>query len=202
MSSARKFGERRALDAYLTPTHLAEALVSLLPIQATDSVWEPHAGGGAFAEALRRRSADVFTSDVDPLVQGVDEHGDFLEMTRFPVDWVVGNPPFARPETRDGKPTGRLSEKTGKLIMEPAAQLHVEHALEQSRHVAFLMRLAMLESSSRVPFWKDVRLRKVWVLSQRPSFTGGKTDSTAYGFFWFDNKHFGTPSIDWLWSWR
>ena len=43
--------------------------------------------------------------------------------------------------------------------------------------------------------------RKVWVLAERPSFTGGSTDSAAYGWFWWDLEHQGPTELGVL-SWR
>lgn len=75
-------------------------------------------------------------------------------------DWIVGNPPF-----------------TG-------AEAHVRMALrEASVGVAFLLRLAFLESAARIPFWREHPAADVHVLSRRPSFTGSGTDSAAYGWF-------------------
>ena len=35
----------------------------------------------------------------------------------------------------------------------------------------------------RAPFWREHPAAEVRVFSERPSFTGGKTDSCAYGLF-------------------
>lgn len=208
MSSTRQHGDRRPLDAYYTPADLAHELVRLLPIAPGECVWEPHAGQGAFVEALVQSPAGVvYRSDiVDRGAVRLDHVGDFLQCPAIPAsgdwspDWIVGNPPFSRPETRNGSPTGRRNKK-GRLIMEPAASLHIEHALQTTgRHVAFLLRLAMLESKRRVPMWKRWPLRKVWVLPRRPSFTDGGTDSCPYGWFWFDKEHTGSRELGWTWE--
>jgi len=176
-------GTRRASDAYYTPDDLADVLVGLLPIESEDDVLEPHCGGGSFVRALLRRTRYVGAFDVDPAAAGlaatVSEVCDFLTATLAQqAQWIVGNPPFGD------------------------AEAHVRHAIDLSaRHVAFLLRLAFLESSERVAFWADHPCRKVWVLSQRPSFTGGQTDSCAYGFFWWDSAHTGATSLEVV-SWR
>lgn len=185
MSRALALAERRKLDAYYTPDDLAEALVQRLPIGWHDVVLEPSVGGGAFARALKRGACRrVVGIDVDDQADGLLDcdlaHvGDFLEQ-RFAgrVEWVVGNPPY-----RD-------------------AEAHVRRALEVTMgSVAFLLRLGFLESSKRADLWACTPLRKVWVLQERPSFTGGGTDSAAYGFFWWDLSHRGPAEVDWL-SWR
>lgn len=182
MSRALAVAERRPLDAYYTPDALAEALVGLLPIEPTDTVLEPHAGGGAFVRALRPRCARVLACDVNPDAEGLAladsaYRGDFLSCG-IGGRWTVGNPPFR------------------------GFEAHVEHALSLSRHVAFLLRLAVMESQGRAPLWRRWPLRKVWVLAERPSFTNGGTDSAAYGFFWWDRHHDGAAEIVPGWSWK
>ncbi|MCP4852340.1 MAG: hypothetical protein GY900_11480 [Actinomycetia bacterium] len=186
MSSAPK-GERRALDAYYTPDDLARVLVEQLPIGPADYVLEPNVGGGAFARACGVRPGPVVVGvDIDPNAAGfADCHAfechDFLD-TPAPkpdLNWVIGNPPFS------------------------LAREHVEHALTLAPNVAFLLRLAFLESADRLPFWQGDGscLRKVWVLAERPSFTGGATDSAAYGFFWWSRHWQGASEIEVL-SWK
>jgi hypothetical protein len=180
VSRALALAERIPLDAYYTPDALAVALVGLLPIEPTDTVLEPHAGGGAFVRALLPRCSRVLACDVNPDAAGLAlahsaHYGDFLTCG-IGGRWIVGNPPFR------------------------GFEAHVDHALTLSRHVAFLMRLSVTESAGRVPMWQRWPLRKVWVLAERPSFTDGGTDSAAYGWFWFDTHHDGPAEIVPGWS--
>lgn len=46
-----------------------------------------------------------------------------------------------------------------------------------------LLRLAFLESKKRCDFWQKHPVSKLYVLSERPSFTGAGTDATAYAWF-------------------
>lgn len=46
-----------------------------------------------------------------------------------------------------------------------------------------LLRTAFLESKKRYNFWQKHLLNKLYVLSQRPSFTGKGTDATSYAWF-------------------
>lgn len=160
---------RRANDAYYTPDALAEKLVSLLPLRDRPIVCEPHAGGGAFLRSIERRTPYTVAMDIDPecpvlrtVTHAIQQ--DFLLATfeqPRPFNWVIGNPPFED------------------------AEKHVRHALWLARDgVAFLLRLAFLESATREPFWREHPCSDIYVLSRRPCFTGdGKTDSCAYGFF-------------------
>ncbi len=189
MSATNRGGNRDRLDRYYTPDDLAETLVSLLTIRAGECALEPSAGGGAFARALIDRGCRVCVVDVDPGAPAFDQKGiasaicgDYLAFTDFPpgaeiYDWVIGNPPYG------------------------AAEAHVRASLKHARNVAFLLRLGFLESAKRIPFWKQWKPRKVWVLAERPSFTGGGTDATAYGFFWWDAAYYGETTLDVI-SWR
>lgn len=186
---------RRTNDAYFTAPALAEHLVSRL--QRDDwwrggSVLEPSAGRGAFVRAVRRLSPVpelVHANDMDPIrVQELREtveadvltQQDFLALPEAHFDLVIGNPPYAM------------------------AQKHTEKALAmRSRFgiVAFLLRLGFLESQERMPFWAEHPPSKVFVLSERPSFTGGGTDNSAYGFFLWAPWHRGPTELEVI-SWR
>lgn len=167
MSRALATVERRPLDAYYTPDDLAHFLVGLLPLDAGPIV-EPSVGGGAFVRAIRAHAhlpTYVIGFDVDEDAAGLALCNagvamDYLDWLGD-VEWTVGNPPYRH------------------------AEAHARHALTTSRNVAFLLRLGFLESAKRYPFWQEHPARKVWVLAERPSFTGGGTDSAAYGFFWW-----------------
>ena len=184
MSSTNRGAERRENDAYYTPDDLAAKLVGLLPIGETDSVLEPHVGGGAFLRALEGGPFRGFTMacDADHTAPGLtlaDERkiGDFLTCS-WEADWIIGNPPF-----------------TG-------FEAHLDKALTLAPNVAFLLRLAAMESTKRIEPWTRWPLRKVWVLAERPSFTGGKTDSCAYGWFWFERGFGGPAEVMPGWSWK
>jgi len=174
---------RRALDAYYTPDELALKLVERVLLWGT--VLEPHVGGGAFARAIRSEGArHLIGVDVNPEAPGlamVDQPivGDFLDLPIVDgVDWIVGNPPYA------------------------GFERHLDRALATAPNVAMLLRLSVLESASRVSSWQRWPLQSVTVLAQRPSFTGGGTDSAAYGWFVFRRGWHKLPVIVPAWSWR
>lgn len=169
MSATNRGATRRDGDAYYTPDALAEALVAMLPINRRDLCVEPHVGGGAFARALHRRGASVIGVDIDPDASGfewcAETHRacDWLSFPKDtgPIDWVIGNPPFRN--------FGAHADKA--LSLEP------------SLGVAFLLRLAVLESAKRADWWRTRMPSYLYPIAKRPSFTGGSTDSCAYGWF-------------------
>lgn len=180
---------RDHLDRYYTPPALAEALVDLLPIQQTDRVLEPSAGGGAFVRAALQATPDVVALDIDPRSPGRHTPGasgilcDFLRYNPPEAqrpDWIIGNPPYQDAED------------------------HVRHALRVTRgRVAFLLRLAFLESARRYHLWQEQQLRELFVLAERPSFSGdGSTDSAAYALFVWDVRRISPSAALRVVSWK
>lgn len=176
-------------DRYFTPDPLALTLVRAL---AQDfqfqpaTILEPSAGGGAFVRAVRRQWPGSFirANDIQPshiAESDVNVCGDFVGLDGPGQDLIIGNPPFSH------------------------AEAHARHALSLRKRggvVAFLLRLAFAESKGRVPFWQEHRPARVYVLSERPSFTGGGTDSAAYGFFVWQEGWSGPTEMSWIHSWK
>ncbi len=172
MSATGRGGPRDRLDRYYTPRDLADALVAQLDLADIGTmVLEPSVGAGAFADAIHARAPEAMITgvDIDPGAPGLMRchrpvTGDFLDLPSPLGGWdlAIGNPPYRH------------------------ALDHVVHALHMAHRVAFLLRLGFLESKSRATFWKQWPATHIWALSERPSFTGGGTDATAYGFFLWD----------------
>lgn len=166
--TAEKPHVRDVLDRYYTPDVLAVACVRALDLRPEPSlVLEPSLGGGAFARAVRARwpKALIQGVDIDPDAPG-REHADHLWTGDFRdhpfgsgFSLVIGNPPY-----RD-------------------AEAHVEAALALAPEVAMLLRLGLLAGQKRSAFWRAHPPAVVHVLSRRPSFTGGGTDASEYGWF-------------------
>lgn len=196
MSATHTPSRPGALDAFYTPDEVASACVDTLGGALRGmTVLEPHAGGGAFVRAAMAAGADpVWAMDINPqapaLAPGACPNrmcGDYLR--EAPIgpdgawggpgpDWIIGNPPFNE------------------------AEAHVRRALGLARYgVGFLLRLAFLEEAKRRDFWREHRPSEVHVLVSRPSFTGGGTDSAAYGWFIWRLGVTHEPILRWL-DWR
>lgn len=177
---------RIPLDAYYSSDDVAALCVSTLDLSGATRIVEPSVGGGAFVRAIRTVWPGwVYGVDINHDAPGLDlcpsqmrgwdfldvgKSGDFLDLPNG-ADWVIGNPPYSH------------------------AEPHVRHALTLAPRCAFLLRLAFLESTKRVAFWRDHQPARVYVLAQRPSFTGGGTDSAAYGWFVWDADHKGATEL-------
>ena len=92
--------------------------------------------------------------------------GDCLNYNTY-YDVVITNPPYS------------------------IAEEIITHYLEvvKPRETIMLLRLAFLESKKRYEFWQKHPVNKLYILSQRPSFTGKGTDATAYGWFVWDGTN-------------
>ncbi len=186
MSRALIAAERAELDAYATPLPLARAICQYLRRTAAgdqpDEIMEPSAGQGPFVVAARETwpEAHVTAVDIDPAcrapLKAAGAHVVLVE------EWVGLARKLALHQVKKS-PATRL------VIGNPPyreAQEHIEAAVgwvREGDRVAFLLRLAFLESSRRLAFWRAYTPALVAPIVPRPSFTGGGTDATAYGLF-------------------
>jgi hypothetical protein len=185
LSSALARSDRLPNDAYFTPDAVALACVKATATPTPRFVLEPSVGGGAFARAAKEvwGPCEVTGVDIDPDAPGLAECDYWFKCSflnwrlRFiQPHWVIGNPPFSD------------------------AEAHIRHALSFNPvyGAAFLLRLAFLETQKRRAFWDEHRPAEVHVLRRRPSFTGGATDSCAYGWFVWRTGHVGPTTLGWI----
>ena len=194
MSSTNRGTVREKNDRYLTPAWCVDRLFenhnfrhSLGDIRA---ILEPCAGSGDIALAVEKHLPNRAWSlcDLDEAnhydlqVAGNQESSscicDFLEMSpeyeRPVYDLIVTNPPF-------------------KLAME-----FVKQSFKEARSVAMLLRLNWLASASRQE-WMRMHTPDVYVLPNRPDFTGSGGDATEYCWAcWHDTSAYrstGTVEI-------
>jgi hypothetical protein len=137
--------DERGLDAYFSPP---EAVASLLALEAATlprSLWEPAAGDGAIARPLQAAGYRVVASDIVDYGWGDCETGvDYLKAAARPgVEGIVTNPPY------------RL-----------AVQFAIK-ALRETGYVALLLRTNFLESTERLPFFRQSPPARIWISSRR-----------------------------------
>ena len=173
MSSTNRGAARRKDDAYYTPDWCVRRLMEVWNPYG-DRWLEPSAGAGNIIRAAKpfTQGAHWTAVELDPEVVAwlgpladVLLVGDFLDMAPGmarsslpPYDVVIGNPPYS-------------------LAME-----FVQACLQLGEHVALLLRLNFVGSAKRSDFLRR-QMPDIYVLPNRPSFTGGKTDSIEYAWF-------------------
>jgi hypothetical protein len=85
-------------DHYPTPQWVVEALAAHVDLTGL-TIWEPAAGNGRMAEALKQAgAARVYCSDVASYGYPLDAIADFLGCAESPLrcDMIVTNPPFGQ----------------------------------------------------------------------------------------------------------
>jgi hypothetical protein len=174
--TTKRTADKKGADFYPTPEWATELFLE--KIKFTGDILEPACGNGSMSKVLEKYGYDVTSQDLHN--RGYGEAGvDFLQ-TDKKFDNIVTNPPYNM-----------------------AAEF-LEKALDiANKKVAFLLRLAFLEGSTRYHniFSKNPP-NEVFVYSDRITFypdglkTGG-SGTTAYAWFVWEKENRETK-INWL----
>lgn len=177
MSATGRGAVRAANDFYETPRTAIEAF--LPHVSRTESWLDAGCGNGAIGLVLQAHGLTIQGVELDDERASVARTrglhtttGDFLSQ-KWLVGGVIMNPPFS------------------------FAEDFVRHALAcvgANGRVYALLRLAFLEGQKRASFHREFAC-DVFVLSRRPSFTRGGTDSAAYAWFAWGLGHGGRLRI-------
>ena len=184
-------------DRYYTPPWVTRQFTDIVLPDICGStlprhILEPSAGGGAFVGPLRKATSHVIWDDdlskdgrtiihavdLDPLAgpwPDADESyvkTDFLSYhSDVDYDLTAGNPPF-----------------------EPAIRF-VQHALELSEIVSFLLRIGFIASKERRQWLRANPPRHLHMLAHRPAFLRkGGSDSCDYAFLTWERWHTSTTT--------
>lgn len=174
MSATNRGTARRPADFYETPAKAVKVLLEHHRLRGP--ILEPCAGSGAIVRAIREyyssrprlhiTAIEIREEERSTLQQFAEVHiADFRDWA--PNRWyrtIITNPPYS------------LAEE----VLERALLV-----ADNRTEILLLLRLAFLESRKRRDAWQRWPLQRIYVLSERPSFTGGGTDATAYGWFLF-----------------
>jgi len=179
MSSTNRGSIRSLADEYPTPQWCVERLLEAVTLP--NGQWlEPCAGSGEIIKVISRQNikARWTAIEISPeysktLVEVVGQEGDvvitdFLQMPCsdiFKVDVAITNPPYSR-------------------VMD-----FVTKSMQLADWVIMLLRLNFLGSLKRAKFFHR-HMPDVYVLPNRPSFTGEGTDSTEYAWFVWPPENF------------
>ena len=172
MSATNRGAVRRESDFYKTPYDAVEKVLDALGGFYGNEFLECCAGDGVIVRALRRNFEEINISAIEIREE---EKSRLLHAGADAVDIA---------DFRQWKPDGKIDV----IITNPPysiAQEIIEHCFEiaPKAEVIMLLRLAFLESKKRKSFWDKRPVTQLYVLSERPSFTGKGTDATAYAWF-------------------
>ena len=148
------------------------------------NIWECACGSGDMSFVLEDNGYDVLSSDAND--HGYGNRVDFLT-SKFKADNIVTNPPYL------------------------LAEEFVHQALKLAKNkVAFLVRLAFLEGSTRYnEIYSEFPPARIWIFSSRLTFykkkkgelkakRGKNGGTTAYAWLIWDRDHEGPTETYWL----
>ena len=183
MSSTNRGNARNHADFYATPHWVVHRLLERLTLPG--GTWlEPGAGEGNIIRAVHRPdvrwTALELRAECRPQLETLEPRPEVVITDKFvkkladdqkPLcgrrfDVALGNPPFS-------------------LALE-----FVQESLELADTVVMLLRLNFLGSSKRAEFMRG-HTPDVYVLPNRPSFTGKGTDSIEYAWFVWRHRDAG-----------
>jgi len=188
-NKAGEVAARRPHEFYPTPPDALAALEPWIPdLYRGGRVVEPAAGDGAVVAwvAQHCEPEDLVAVDIEmtharraALIEaGATStiRGDWMDPELdLRARLLITNPPYSR------------------------AQDFIDWSLrrcEVGGAVVMLLRLGFLASLKRRQWWGGVPLARVGVLSRRPRFVNGSSDSADYGWFMWRPRHTGPISLE------
>lgn len=183
MSATGRGAARAAYDTYSTPPYCLLRLLEKLPLPG--GKWlEPCAGDGRLVEITAQLRSDVeFTvCEIRPECQPT------LESLPFTEKVIIGDFLSLDP--------ANFGEKFAVCITNPPYSLameFIEKGLQLADTVVMLLRLNFMASKGRAAFFHRYP-PDVYVLPNRPSFTGKGTDATDYCWMVFRANNEGCPT--------
>jgi len=177
MSSTGRGAVRQEFDNYPTPAWCVERFLEAVELPG-DCWLEPCAGDGAIVDAVKkyRRENTLYAPEI--LWVAGDIREEVLVNLRATAhyantwDWLDIN-------------YDSLNDQYDVLITNPPynqAEKFVRKGLGVAKNVVMLLRLNFMGSENRADFLRTTQ-PDVYVLPNRPSFTGKGTDSTEYAWF-------------------
>lgn len=172
MSATNRGTKRNKQDFYETPIKTIKLFLNNYQIQG-NNILEPCAGNGNISKTIKQYYPSCRLDQVEIREEeknNLQPYGNiyienFLNwQPKKYYDCIITNPPYS------------------------LAKEFIEKSLIIANEVIMLLRLAFLESKKRYEFWQKYPVNELYILSQRPSFTGNGTDATAYAWFVWNKK--------------
>jgi hypothetical protein len=156
------------------------ALLERLPIEPTDTAWDPGAGLGHMALAMREYFGTVYESDIEAYGRAHEIH-DFTQPHDRVVDFIIMNPPF------------KLAEE------------FIHLGLQRSRKACcVLVRSTFTEGQRRyASLFSKTPPKAILQFSERVPMLSGRLDrnassATSYCWLIFSKGETVTPSYFWI----
>lgn len=172
MSSTNRGTIRQVNDHYDTPAYTIQSLLDNHMI--VYPVLEPCAGNLAIANMLKTDM--VYTNDINPDSPAATK----LDYLQYNENWdckyrtIITNPPF-------------------NIALDIIKKAMVD--VVDNGEVIMLLRLNFLGSQKRHDFWQEYPPKIIYVLSKRPKFINGKSDSVEYGWFVWQKGYTGDTKL-------
>ena len=169
---------QRLHGIYYTPPLAAQVMARWVIRSHDDRVLEPCFGSGVFLEALQQmpegKSAQIHGVEIMDLAYGASiglglidadyaTKRDFLDVTPFPVDAVIGNPPYVRLRSLPAAQEERASKTTEEVLGTPmdaagsvwmAFVLHATRFLALGGRFAFVLPYEVTHVRYAKPLWR------------------------------------------------
>ncbi len=177
MSATNRGAVRSKNDFYETPQDCILNFLKHHPLDPNAVILDPCVGTGAFPKAIRMAgyTNQIDTIEIDSNSKVIPETSnhyckDFLQFeSPYEYDVIFSNPPYSLAEEFIRKAFTLVNNEKFEII--------------------FLLRLNFLESKKRHDFWQEYMVNDLYILSNRPSFTGQGTDATAYAYYVFNGTN-------------
>lgn len=204
MSSTNRGAVRNEADFYKTPEGSTKGFLDEFELRGKNFL-ECCAGDGAISKVLKDYYPDCDLMQVEIREEekdGLEKYGK-VEIDDFrywypggeieipcssKIDTIISNPPFSTAFADYDLKTGNVKDDG-----------IIEHCFEianDDTEIIMLLRLNVLGSQKRKWFWDKHPVTQIYVLRQRPSFTGHGTDSIEYAWFVWSNRR--EPGIFWI----
>lgn len=167
--------KRRKGDFYETPAYAIDAIIPHLPLDVATLLVDAGSGSGAISAGVAARYPNLE-------IMGVEKNEELVAQARARGLYAAE---FHVDDFEKWSPNVRAPEV---VIMNPPYSRAIEFVdralrlVKRGGHVVALLRLGFLASKRRREFLKK-HMPDVYVLTKRPSFTGGGTDACDYAWF-------------------
>lgn len=175
ISATNRGSKRVESDFYATPISVVNKFLEHHKLQ-NGAILECTAGNGNIVEAIYKKG-------YRNLITSVEIRNEYENLKRYSNEIYIDDFLIWQPKVEYKTIISNPPYSLAKEIIEKCFEL-----ANINTEIIMLLRLAFLESKKRYEFWQQHPVNKLYILSERPSFTGKGTDATAYAWFVWDGS--------------